>query len=90
MTIVEHRVPAIIKRPVTRPIVSQLMTAPVTQVALMQLGANSWDGTAGRFTSSPWEGLCWEDDPPIKASFDQDVIFYESLGRFLMNIMYGE
>ncbi|MET1085600.1 MAG: hypothetical protein ABWY04_00510 [Arthrobacter sp.] len=90
MTIFELRVPTKINRPMPRTIVSHLVTTPVLQGALMSLTANSWDGAAGRFTSSPWEGLRWEADPPTKASCDEGGTLDETLGRFLINLMYGE
>ena len=90
MTVFEHRAPTIMNRPVPRTIISHLVMAPVMPVALMQLAANSWDGASGRFTSSPWEGLRWEADPPTKASCDEGGTLDEALGRFLMNLMYGE
>lgn len=86
----ERDVPTIIYRAVTRTIILHLMTASIVQEVLMQLAADSWDAEAGQFTSSPWEGLSWKADPPTEESCDHGVILDESLGRFLLNLMYGE
>ncbi len=80
----------ILDRPVPRKTISRPVMAPVMQVAPMQSAPNSWEGEAVRFTSSPWEGLYWEADPPTEGSRDEDGTLDGTLGHFLMNLMYGE
>jgi hypothetical protein len=89
MMIFDHPVPTILNCPVPRTTVSRSVVAPAT-VAPWQSAANFWDGTAGRFASSPWEGLYWEADPPTEARCDEDGTPDGTLGRFLMGLMYGE
>ena len=52
---------------------------------------NSWDGSGGRYTSAPWEGLHWEADQqtPLMAN-DTSAASSKELDRFLMSLMYGE
>ncbi len=84
MTILDHPVPTILNCPAPRTTVYRSVVAPAESTA------SSWDGTSGRFTSSPWEGLCWEADPPIEARCDENGTLDGALGRFLMSLMYGE
>jgi hypothetical protein len=79
----------ILNRPVPRKAISR-PEAPAIQVAPVQSAANSWDGAAGRFTCSPWEGLCWEAAPPTAASCNAAGTLDGTLEHFLMSLMYGE
>jgi hypothetical protein len=85
MTIFDRTVPPIPNCFVSRTTTSRPVTAPAT-TAPVQSAANSRDDAAGRFASSPWEGLYWEADPPTEARRDE----FGTLGRFLTNLMYGE
>ena len=84
MTILDHPVPTIPNCPVPRTTVHRSVGART------QSAASSWDGTPGRFTSSPWEGLYWEADPSTEARYDENGSLDGTLGRFLMSLMYGE
>jgi hypothetical protein len=85
MAIFDRTVPPIANCFVSRTTTSRPVTATVT-TAPVQSTANSRDDEAGRFASSPWEGLYWEADPPTEARRDE----FGTLGRFLTNLMYGE
>jgi hypothetical protein len=85
MTIFDRTVPPVPNCFVSCPTPSRPMTASAT-TAPVQSAATFRDDAAGRFASSPWEGLYWEADPPTEARRDD----LGTLGRFLTNLMYGE
>jgi hypothetical protein len=49
-----------------------------------------WNGSAGRYTSSPWEGLYWEADQKNPSIENETAIDSTELESFLMSLMYGE
>lgn len=84
MTILQRQVsPAVLNN--DHSIQPALAEVPVTS------RPGSQEGNAGRYTSSPWEGLYWEADKPAFS-----VVSYETsassteLDRFLVGLMCGE
>jgi hypothetical protein len=66
MTILDHPVPRILNCSVPRIALDRPVVAPAHSAR------QSLPGMAGRFTSSPWEGLYCEAEPSTEARYDED------------------
>jgi hypothetical protein len=59
-------------QPETRTCTFRPVMAPTIQVTSVQSGAHSaGGGSAGRFTTSPWEGTYWEAAPSTDESCNE-------------------